>query len=861
MRLGRILAVGLLAVTSLGVTGLAGLVPGAWAQSDDYPKQPPYAQGQDGPQGPGGQNQDQNNQYPNNQGQGNQDPNGQDPSNQYPANQGPSNQGSGNQGPGNPNDQGPGGPGGPNVGPNGEQQKSEGPAPNVARLSLIYGDVTTQRGDTGEWSVTTVNSPVMVGDQIATGEQSRTEIQLDYADIMRLAARSQVKIADLSRNRIQVQVAQGYTNFTMQKGSESDVEIDSPNVAVHPLKPGTYRIQVNSDSETDVIVREGEAEITTPQGSTRVHAGELITIRGTDAPEYKISAAPQKDDWDRWNNDRDNVIREADGPRRTNRYYTGSADLDGYGSWNNVPGYGNVWQPYQQANWAPYQAGRWVWQPYYGWTWVSNEPWGWAPYHYGRWFYYGNNWCWWPGPVYAGYRPLWSPAFVSFIGFGVHVGFGFGSIGWFPVGPHDAFYPWYGRGFNRVNVVSITNINVVNRGGGFVAPLAVRGRQPFFSNANLVLTNPRVRASVTSVSAANFGHGVGSTGFRRGVEENELRESRVMTANLPVVPTRESVRTGSSTVPAGVKTRNSEHFFTQHQPPAGPESFHDQAARVQHVVGPQSAGMQGGGRGGDVRASTQVDRHDVGGNANAGATRGNEPSGRENNVNARGNEPAARGNERIGNTEVPRTGGASNSSGGNAGNNGGWSHFGSPGGRTSGESGRTDSGAPGSRSNDGGRVSRTDGPSEAGRSNDRGAMQSQNSSPRSQEESGSNWHHYPTPASNNGTRANDSQSSRGENGGSKPPLELHRPIVTPRQQPDTRGSDRSAPPSSSRPSEGHSAPRYSPPPESHSAPRYSPPPPRSSSGSSRSAPSGGRSSGGGGKSGGGHSEPKSSGKH
>ena len=861
MRLGRILAVGLLAAASLGVTGVT---TGAWAQTDDYPKQPPYAQGQDAPQGQSGPAANQQ-QGPQNQDQNNQDPNNQYPSNQAPGNQDPANQYPANQGSGNPNDQGPGGPGGPNVGPNGEQQKSEGPAPSVARLSLIYGDVTTQRGDTGEWAVTTVNSPVMVGDQIATGEQSRTEIQLDYANIMRLAARSQVKIADLSHNRIQVQVSQGYTNFTMQKGSESEVEIDTPNVSVHPLKPGSYRVQVNSDSETNVIVREGEAEITTPQGSTRVKEGELITIRGTDAPEYKISEAPQKDDWDRWNNDRDNVIREADGPRRTNRYYTGAADLDGYGQWQNVPGYGNVWQPTQQANWAPYQSGRWVWQPFYGWTWVSSESWGWAPYHYGRWFYYGNNWCWWPGPVYAGYRPLWSPAFVSFIGFGVHVGFGFGSIGWFPVGPHDAFYPWYGRGFNHVNVVSITNINVVNRGGGFVAPLAVRGRQPFFSNANLVLTNPRVRASVTSVSSANFGHGVGSGGFRRGVEEGELRESHIMTGNLPVVPTRESLRTGSSTVPAGVHTRDSGRFFTQHQPPAGPESFHDQAARVQHVVGPQSAGLQGGAHGGEVRgASAQVDRHDIGRNAGM----------------SRGNESASGGNERIGNTEVPRTGGDSNRSGGNAsgnasgngsGNNAGWSHFGSAGGRTSGESGRTETGAPGSRSNDGGRVSHTDGPPEAGRSYDRGATQSQNSSPRSQEENGSNWHHYPTPASNNGSRANGSQSGRSENDGSKPPLELHHPIVTPRQ-PDTRSSERNAPPSYSRPSEGHSAPppylrpSYSQPSQTHTAPsyspRYSPPPSRGgSSGSSHSASNSGHSSGGSGKSSGGHSDSKSSGKH
>src|SRR5689334_11037344 len=159
-------------------------------------------------------------------------------------------------------------------GPSGEAApRSDGPAPDVARISLIHGDVSMARGDTGEWSSTTVNAPLVRGDQVATGEGSRTEVQLDYANILRLAARSQAKIADLTRTRIQVQVAQGYANYTLLKGSEADVEIDSPNVAVHPLKHGRYRVQVNSDSETDVIVREGEAEVTTPQGSTRVREG------------------------------------------------------------------------------------------------------------------------------------------------------------------------------------------------------------------------------------------------------------------------------------------------------------------------------------------------------------------------------------------------------------------------------------------------------------------------------------------------------------------------------------------------------------------------------------------------------------
>ena len=798
-------------------------------------------------------------------------------------------------------------------GPSGETTKSDGPAPDVARISLIHGDVSTARGDTGEWSSTTVNAPLVQGDQVATGEGGRTEIQLDFANILRLAARSQAKIADLTRTRIQVQVAQGYASYTVAKGNEADVELDSPNVAVRPLRPGRYRVQVASDAETNVIVRDGEAEITTPQGSTRVRSGEMITIRGTDQPEYKVSSAPGNDDWDRWNNDRDNVIRSAESWGHTNRYYTGANDLDAYGHWVYVPGYGNVWQPYQEATWAPYQTGRWVWEPYYGWTWVSYEPWGWAPYHYGRWFYYGSSWCWWPGPVYVHYRPLWSPAFVFFVGFGHHSGFGFGSIGWFPVGPHDPYYPWYGRGFNRVNVVNITNINVINvhgRGrGDFIAPLA-HGRQPHYSNANLALTNPHIRGAITSVSSENFGRG-GHEGWRHGVEEHELRESKLMTANLPVVPSRESLHAGrgEGAAPAGIQTRNNDRFFTKHQPPAGPESFHDQMQRVQRVVGPEAAGAGSRPSGvqnnvrTDVHAGPrQVDRHDIGGNA--------------------------AGNARTGIAEVPRTGGQgggapsnSNSSVNAASDNrrgdrsdGGWNKFGPPSGRSNSGAGEASGQSPSPRSTDQGRVSRSDSTAQSGRGGDRqdwqkfpsggnrqsndrqmndrqindrstGGQAPQSSdrgiaqTPRTQDSGG--WQKFPSNSDRGAT------SNRGnEQGGGKPPLELHRPIVTPRQSDNSndsrgnnRGNDSRYSPPPQRTPEVHSEPRYTPTP-SRSEPRYSSPsrsdrsysPPSRSERSysppsrseSRGSGGGGSSSHGGGggssshSSGGGHSDSKSS---
>jgi len=491
----------------------------------------------------------------------------------------------------------------------------ESPEPGVARLSLVHGDVSMQRGDSGDWVATTLNTPIVRGDTIATSNGSRAEIQLDYANVLRLSSQSQAKVAELTRSRIQVQVSQGYANLTMLRGSEAEVEVDTPNVSVRPVQSGRYRIEVNSDSETSVIVREGEAEISTSQGNTTVREGEMIAIRGTDDPEYKVSEAPGRDDWDSWNRDRDNTIRSAEAVRHTNPYYAGVHDLDAYGRWVSVPGYGSVWAPYDQpVTWAPYQSGRWVWEPYYGWTWVSYEPWGWAPYHYGRWFFYESSWYWWPGPITPVYRPVWSPAFVFFLGFGRHVnfGFGYGSIGWIPCGPFETFHPWWGAGFNRINVVNITNVTVINRGG-------FRGRE--FSNVNLAFSNARVRAGITSVSAENFGRGAGR--FERGVDVATLRQARLSTGNLGVVPTRESLQVtnrGFTSAPAGIRGGASNRFFS-HTQPAPVTSFRDQTNRMQEVIRAHGGETQTGARfGGNASTDNRFGRSDARVTGTAGAS-------------------------------------------------------------------------------------------------------------------------------------------------------------------------------------------------------------------------------------------------
>jgi hypothetical protein len=468
--------------------------------------------------------------------------------------------------------------------------------PGVARLSLIHGEVSTQRGDTGDWVAGTLNTPIVAGDHVSTGTRSRAELQLDYANILRLDERTQAKVAELTRTRIQVQVGQGVVNYTVFKGNEADVEIDTPNAAVHPLGEGVFRVHVFSEEESQVIVRDGEAEITTPQGSTRLKKNQIITIRGRDNPEYQTGEAPHKDSWDEWNQERDRTIWNAESWNHTNRYYTGAGDLDRYGRWVYAPGYDMVWMPTVGPDWVPYRDGRWVWEPFYGWTWVSYEPWGWAPYHYGRWFLSGRSWCWWPGPIHRAYYPLWAPAYVSFIGFGfsgrhfsMGFGIGFGSVGWLPIGPSDAFYPWWGahrRTFNVINITNITNVRNVHGYQG-IGPLGT-GR-PVRSNLGGVLHDARLQRSITSMRSEQFGR-MAVPRNPQLVSATSLRQGQVMAGNLPFAPTRESMRpvdrgVHPSTLP--VNANRPERFFTRSQAAMRQQASPEQGVQTRRAFEPQ----------------------------------------------------------------------------------------------------------------------------------------------------------------------------------------------------------------------------------------------------------------------------------
>jgi hypothetical protein len=477
----------------------------------------------------------------------------------------------------------------------------------VARISVINGEVSVRRGDTGDWVAAALNAPVVVEDRLTTGTGSRAEVQFDWANMIRLASSSEIRFSELEYHRYQVQVARGLVTFRVLRDIDAQVEISTPSISVRPVKKGIYRIEVREDGTSEITVRSGEAEIFTPRGSEKLRGGHSMVARGSASdPEFQMARAPESDDWDRWNAQRDQDLERSQSYKYVNSDIYGAEDLDNHGSWVNDNSYGYVWRPRVVVDWAPYRNGRWMWVDWYGWSWVSYDPWGWAPYHYGRWFNSpGYGWCWWPGAYGGRNRHYWSPGLVAFFGWGSHsgVGFGFGHVGWVPLGPHESYHRWYGHGYyrgyrgghNDHSAHIVNNINIMN-----------------------TYRNARVRNGMTGVDADGFARG------RRermvGIGEREVREARLVRGVVPMAPGRESLRMADREVGAGTLTRgnSNERFFSRREPTRVDRvSFDDQRRGVERIATRTAGGGDTGVAGGRVDrgagAPVRTDNADRGG--------------------------------------------------------------------------------------------------------------------------------------------------------------------------------------------------------------------------------------------------------
>jgi hypothetical protein len=451
-----------------------------------------------------------------------------------------------------------------------EQTASAEAVPNAARIQRVEGDVALDNSDAAnsqneQWIEATDNQPFSVGDRIYTRDNSRASLAFTGRNFARLNPNTSVDVLTLSDQRTQLALRDGSAMFDVGYLDNGDLfEVATPYGAVDFQQPGLYNVGIDN-GRVLVSVLSGLAQVVGLGGSGQISKGELLTLLGTTATDVVLSQIDGRDagylvddyygyqypqyydgryrDYNAYLNDpyyfdpyRRNVSYQY-----VNSYIPGLYDLDYYGDWRNLDGYGYAWSPRVDTGWTPYQQGYWYTDYPYGPTWVSSEPWGYAPYHYGRWASVGDRWYWVPDTVKT--TPVYSPALVAFVPFGQN------DIGWVPLGPGDVYVPhyytddWQPYYLTRDNLYQrVVNLDVPNAvtvvsvdefGRGFDWRRARKADRNALASVNPVL-DPLLLTPLRN-AVVNSAWGRGKKDIPPGIAR-KLDDTTVITSTRPIEP-------------------------------------------------------------------------------------------------------------------------------------------------------------------------------------------------------------------------------------------------------------------------------------------------------------------------------------
>jgi hypothetical protein len=452
-----------------------------------------------------------------------------------------------------------------------EQTASANSLPNAARIQRVEGEVALDNTNAGnaeneQWIAATENQPFSVGDRIYTRDNGRASLAFTGRNFARLNPNTSLDVLALNDERTQLALRDGSAMFDVGYLDSGDLfEVATPYGAVDFQQPGLYNVGIDN-GQVLVSVLSGLAQVVGLGGSGQISKGELLTLVGTTAADVVLSqldgrdAGYQVDDYYAYQYPRyyDGRYRDYnaylsdpyyfDPYRRNvsyqyaNSYIPGLYDLDYYGDWQNINGYGYAWSPRVDAGWAPYQTGYWYSDYPYGPTWVSTEPWGYAPYHYGRWAFVGDRWYWVPEATSV--TPVYSPALVSFIPFGQN------EIGWVPLAPGDVYVPHYYNtswqpyyltrddlylrtaNLNVPNAVTVVSVDDFTR-GNIDWKRARRADRNALASVNPVL-DPLLLTPLRN-AVVNSAWGRGKIDIPPGIAR-KLRDTTVVTSTTPAAP-------------------------------------------------------------------------------------------------------------------------------------------------------------------------------------------------------------------------------------------------------------------------------------------------------------------------------------
>jgi hypothetical protein len=374
------------------------------------------------------------------------------------------------------------------------------PPSRVGQIASVSGQVSFNGSGSGGWAAASLNYPVADGDSLYTGDGGLAVIALNASRIS-LNSGTELQITQLDDTALAASESQGEAYFAvnyLQPGQTFTIATPRGSVIIN--QDGQYDVLAgDASTPTIVTVLRGGASVTAPGVAVQVAAGQEAVLSGDSQTTAQLGQA-QPDDFAREQYAENTTPPPSYAPPIVGQM-TGAYELSNYGAWDQSPQYGAVWYPRVADGWAPYREGHWADIAPWGWTWVDNEPWGFAPFHYGRWIDDGGRWGWVPAGAYQeggdygrNYQPVYAPAVVTFFGLALGAGItaailSSGSVGWVPLGPGEAYRPYYHASpdyVRRINRVNVRNFNInteqntyndfANRRGATFVPASAMSR-------------------------------------------------------------------------------------------------------------------------------------------------------------------------------------------------------------------------------------------------------------------------------------------------------------------------------------------------------------------------------------------------
>jgi len=281
----------------------------------------------------------------------------------------------------------------------------------VVRLSEVQGDVQVDRNTGQGLEKAFLNLPITQGVKLQTGKDGRAEVEFEDGSTLRVTPETVITFPQLSLrdsgvkvSTVHLQEGSAYVNFAGAKDDEFTLTFAHEKLSL--THSAHLRLEMG-DADATLAVFNGEVQVQGDAGTVAVSKNHTAQFDLTDDDHYELAKSVEPDPFDAWDKEQNQYHQQyaSNSYSSYSPYAYGTNDLNYYGSFSNVPGYGTVWQPYfAGAGGDPFMNGAWALTPGFGYGWVSGYPWGWTPYHYGSWVYLPTGgWGWQPGGTWTGW--------------------------------------------------------------------------------------------------------------------------------------------------------------------------------------------------------------------------------------------------------------------------------------------------------------------------------------------------------------------------------------------------------------------------------------------------------------------------